>query len=66
MMDQGRMRRMPVERLLDVIGDQLYGAIFTNHFAGRKKTLEQQARDVLDVLFFGLLSPKEAARRARN
>ena len=39
MMDAGRMRRMPVERALDVIGDLLYVTIFTNHFAGRAKTL---------------------------
>lgn len=63
LMNQGRLRQMPPDRLLDVVGDLLYGTIFTNHFAARRKTLEQQASDVLDVILVGLLTPEEAARR---
>jgi AcrR family transcriptional regulator len=59
LMDQGRMRRIPVQRVHDVIGDLLYGTIFTNYFAGRRKTLDQQVTDVLDVLFNGLLTEDE-------
>ena len=55
---RGTLRRVPVERVLDVIGDLLYGTIFTNYFAGRRKTLEQQVADVTDVLFHGLLTPE--------
>jgi AcrR family transcriptional regulator len=64
LMDQGRMRRVPVDRIHDVVGDLLYGTIFTNYFAGRGKKLEQQVTDVLDVLFQGLLTPEENARRS--
>lgn len=63
MMDSGRLRRMPPERALDVIGNLLYGTIFTNYFAGRTGSLELQVEDVLDVLFHGLLSPHAAERR---
>lgn len=56
MMDQGVIRKMPVERVTEVISDLLYGTIFTNHFAGRKKSLASQCEDVLDILFHGLLA----------
>jgi AcrR family transcriptional regulator len=57
----GRLRRMPVDRMLDVISDLLYGAIFTNAFAGRDKSFEQQAEDVLDVVWHGILPAGESA-----
>lgn len=60
----GRVRDVPVERILDVIGDMVYGTMFTNHFTGRHKPLAQQAEDIVDVLFFGLLTPAERRRRA--
>lgn len=59
LMEQGRMRRVPVDRVHDVIGDLLYGTIFTNYFAGRRKALEQQVTDVLDVLLNGLMERKD-------
>jgi AcrR family transcriptional regulator len=55
MMDEGLIRKVPVERVTEVISDLLYGTIFTNHFAGRKKSLASQCEDVLDILFHGLL-----------
>jgi AcrR family transcriptional regulator len=63
LMEAGRMRRVPVQRVHDVIGDLLYGTIFTNYFAGRRKSLDQQVEDVLDVLFNGLLTCEEMERR---
>src|SRR5688572_30089849 len=30
----GRVRDVPVQRILDVIGDMVYGTMFTNHFTG--------------------------------
>ncbi len=59
LMNEGRIRPMPVERLLDVLGDVLYGTMFTNHFAGRDKPFETQAQDILDVVFNGVLSDRE-------
>jgi hypothetical protein len=37
--------------------------MFTNYFTGRHKPLEDQAEDLVDVLFFGLLSERERAVR---
>ena len=59
----GRIRNIPVERISDVIGDLLYGTIFTNYFTGRRKSTETQARDILDILFEGILSDSERRRR---
>jgi len=55
LMRSERVRRVPVERILDVVSDLLYGTIFTNHFSGRTKSFERQARDILDVFFRGVL-----------
>ncbi len=65
LMKNGRMRVMPAERALDVLGDLLYGTIFVNYFAGRRKTLEQQASDILEVVFHGLLTQNEMNRRRK-
>jgi hypothetical protein len=46
-----------------VIGNLLYGAIFTNYFAGRKESFETQARDIIDVAYWGILSDAERSRR---
>ncbi len=59
LMADGRIRPMPVESVIDVLGDVLYGTMFTNHFAGRDKPFEAQAQDILDVIFNGILSEKE-------
>lgn len=55
----GRVRDMPVQRITDVIGDLLYGVIFTHLFAGRRKSFEAQAEDILDVVFRGILTDRE-------
>lgn len=56
----GAMRDVPVERTTDVISDLLYGTMFTNYFAGRKTSLVDQCDVILDILFRGLLTDKEA------
>jgi AcrR family transcriptional regulator len=60
----GRVRAVPVDRILDVIGDLVYGTMFTNHFTGRHRSLDAQARDVIDVVFHGILTSAERRRRA--
>jgi AcrR family transcriptional regulator len=60
----GRVRDIPITRIDDVISDLVYGTMVTNHFSGRHKPLEEQARDILDVTFHGILS--ESERRARG
>ncbi len=62
LMDQGRFRSMPVDQALDIVGNLLYGTIFTNYFAGRTTSLEQQATDIVDVLMIGLMTPPEAEK----
>lgn len=52
----GTVREMPVEQITEVISDLLYGTMFTNYFAGRKKSPARQCSDVLDILFRGLLA----------
>jgi AcrR family transcriptional regulator len=60
---EGRLRDVPVDRVGDVIGDLLYGTMFTNYFAGRNRSPEEQAEDLLDVALFGILSESERRRR---
>jgi AcrR family transcriptional regulator len=60
---EGRVRSIPVERILAVFSDLVYGTIFTNHFAGRTRSPEDQARDILDVMFHGILGEAERPRR---
>jgi AcrR family transcriptional regulator len=57
----GRLRDVPVARILDAVSDLVYGTMFTNYFTGRHKPLEAQAKDLVDVLFFGILSDRERA-----
>ncbi len=60
---EGRFRGIPVDRIGDVIGDLLYGTMFTNYFAGRNRSPSEQAEDLLDVALFGILSESERKRR---
>jgi AcrR family transcriptional regulator len=59
LIEAGRIRKMPVERITDVISNLLYGTMFTNYFTGSSKAVEEQARDILDVVFHGILSETE-------
>jgi AcrR family transcriptional regulator len=55
----GRVRNVPVERIIHTISDLVYGTMFTNHFSARHKSLETQVEDVVDILFHGILTPQE-------
>jgi hypothetical protein len=46
-----------------VVGNVIYGTMFTNYFAGQAKPAAEQARDILDVIFHGVLTDAERARR---
>ncbi len=59
----GRVRGVPIERLTDVMCDVGYGTIFTNYFTGRRRSLEEQAQDILDIVFNGILTDAERRRR---
>jgi AcrR family transcriptional regulator len=59
LIDTGRFRAIPVERIIETLGNILYGTMYTNHIAGRGREPADQSRDVLDVLFNGILSDSE-------
>jgi AcrR family transcriptional regulator len=56
---EDRVRNVPVDRITDVFGNLLYGTMFTNHFTGQRESFEAQAKDILDIVFFGILSESE-------
>jgi len=60
---RGEVREIPVERITDVIGNLLYGTIFTNYFSGQVKSPESQAQDILDVVFNGILTDSQRHRQ---
>lgn len=60
---EGQIREMPVDRILDVLGDLLYGTLFTNYFSGRQTSVEEQTQDILDIVFHGILSESGRKRR---
>ena len=58
LIDEGHLRKIPVDRITDVFSGVLYGAIFTNYFESRRRSPERQAEDILDVIFRGILGPR--------
>jgi AcrR family transcriptional regulator len=63
---QGRVREIPVEQITSVISNMLYGIMVTNFFNGPPKPAEVQAREILDVVFLGLLTESERDRRSAS
>lgn len=63
LIDEGRVRKIPVERFQDVLGNLLYGTMFTNYFTGWSRSPEDQAADILDIILHGVLSDSERSRR---
>jgi AcrR family transcriptional regulator len=52
---QKRFRNdLPVDRILDVVGNILYGAIFTNYFSGKSASSKEQFDAIWKVLMQGL------------
>ncbi len=60
----GRYRTdLPVERIMDAIGNLLYGTMFTNHFVGRSVSMNEQYQSLVEIVMRGLLSDEERASR---
>jgi AcrR family transcriptional regulator len=59
----GRVRDVPIDRITDVIGNLLYGTIFTNYFSGQAQAVELQAENIIDVAFNGILTAEERQRQ---
>jgi hypothetical protein len=55
----GHVRDIPVERITGVVGNLLYGTIFTNYFSGELKSPDDQAQDIIDIVFNGILTDRE-------
>jgi AcrR family transcriptional regulator len=55
LMETGKVRPIPLERLFAVVGDLLYGTIIANLLSGRPADPDAQAGDVLDVILNGML-----------
>jgi AcrR family transcriptional regulator len=60
LIEQKRMRSMPADRAINVMSDLLYGTIFMNYFRDRRIDPHEQAAELLDVLFNGLLTHSES------
>jgi AcrR family transcriptional regulator len=58
----GRVRDMPVEHITDVMSQLLYGTLFINYFTGQRKPSDEQAEEILNVVFAGILSNEERRR----
>jgi AcrR family transcriptional regulator len=58
----GKLRALPTERLTEALGALIYGAMFTNYMVGRKIDPRRQARELLDIVFHGILTPQESQR----
>lgn len=63
---RGLMRPVPPERMADMIFNLMYGTMYFNHVIGRHKPLREQADDLLDIFFHGVLSPVGRAQLARS
>ncbi len=59
LIDSKRIRSMPLERMMTVISDLIYGTMFTNHMSGREKSLQEQADGIVDIVFRGILTEEE-------
>lgn len=54
-MDAGQYRELPVDGLISVLNDVLYGAIFTHYFSKQKMNLESTAKLIADIVLNGIL-----------
>jgi AcrR family transcriptional regulator len=66
LVEAGRIRDVPFDKFNDVLGDLLYGTMFTNYFARRKRSTIDQAKDISDIIQYGLLSDSERAARGQG
>lgn len=63
LMSEGRLRRVSPDRIMNVMRDLVYGTVFANYFSGRERSSEQQACEIIDIVFSGILSESERRKR---
>jgi len=66
MIDEGYLRPVPPQRILDVVADLLYGTIFANYLSRRVVDVQTQAAEIVDIVFRGILSDTERQRSRGN
>lgn len=59
----GRVRNIPVDSMNGVLSNLVYGTMFANYLSGQRRSEADQAQEILDVVFFGILSESERDRR---
>lgn len=59
LMAAGRVLGHGAERITDVFGPLLDGTMFTSHVSGRRQTPAEQADNLVDIVFNGILSDSE-------
>ncbi|MFM8933030.1 MAG: hypothetical protein ACKOS8_14275, partial [Gemmataceae bacterium] len=63
MIGAGRVRDIPVEQILDTMGDLLYGAMFVGYLVGRREEPAAVATRIINIVFGGILTDGEKAAR---
>jgi AcrR family transcriptional regulator len=60
---EGRVRDLPQTEDQEVVHDLLYGTILANYFTGRRSSHAEQAQNIVDIVFQGILTDSERKRR---
>ena len=63
LMVDGRVREMPPEQITNVVSDLIYGTMCANYFAHRERSPADQVDEILDVVWKGIFSDSERAKR---
>ena len=66
LIEQGIVRDLPVEQIIDTIGKFLYGAVFVNYFGRRDNNLSQEGDQLIDAIFYGILAKRKDETNATN
>ena len=59
----GRVRDLPVEQILDTMGDMLYGAMFVGYLVGRREDPSAVAGRIISIAIEGILTDTEKTMR---
>ena len=62
LIDDGRLRSVPPERITDVLSGAVFGAMFSNYLASERRPLEDQADSILDIVLNGIVTLGDTQR----
>jgi AcrR family transcriptional regulator len=67
LIEDGHLRNdIPVERMLDTLGNMLYGTMFTNLFIGRSVSLDEQFEAIREIAFRGITRQRSEDQSAQR